>query len=69
MFVRGLVAQQPVAQLAHRKRPHRRKGLRVVRVDNEPRNFVIFIGHDSLFAKTRQRHIGEGKLRGHPLLG
>ena len=51
------------------KRAHRRKGLGVVRVDDQPRDFVGFIGHDLLVEKMRERQVGQRKLRGYALLG
>ena len=64
---RRVVAQQPVAQLAHRQRPHRREGLGVVRVHNQPRHFVGLVRHYLLIAKVLERQVGQRALRRHAL--
>ena len=47
----------------------RRKGLRVVRVRDQPGDFVLLVGNDLFGKEVRQRQVGEGKLGGHALLG
>ena len=63
-----LVGEQPVAQLADRERAHRRKGFRIVRIDNQPRYFIVSRRRTTCSVKKmRKRHIGQGKLRRHAL--
>ena len=40
-----------------------------MRVDNQPRDFVVFIGHYCFFKEVRERQIGQRKLRRHALFG
>ena len=40
-----------------------------MRVEDQPRNLVIFIGHQWLLNKAAKRQIGEADLSRHPLLG
>ena len=65
----GVVGEQPVAEFADGERTDGREGGGIVRVDDEARDFVGFVGDDLLVEEMRQRQIGEGELRGDALLG
>ena len=40
---------------------------RVVRVDDQPRHFIVLVRNDRLIEKLPKRHIGQRHLRGHAL--
>ena len=40
-----------------------------MRVHDQPRHFVGFVGYDLLLEEMRQRHIGQRELRRHALAG
>ena len=50
-LARRFVAQQPVAKLADGQVGNRRERGRVVRVDDQPRDFVVFVGNERLVEK------------------
>ena len=55
--------EQQLAELADGERGHRRERRRVVGVDDQPGDFVGFVGNDRLGEDRRQRHIGQRHLR------
>ncbi len=62
-----MVAQQPVAQAAHRQVADRGESAGVMRVDDQPGDFVAFVGNHRFEQKLLERHVGQGHLRGGAL--
>ncbi|MNS90716.1 hypothetical protein D3C72_1247780 [compost metagenome] len=60
-----LLAQEPIAEIPHRKVRYRRKGQRIVAIDNQPCDLVMFIRHQQLLEKGFQRHIRQRDARRH----
>src|SRR5690606_42078499 len=46
----------------------RGEGLRVVRIDDQPGDFVALVGNDGFLQELRKRHVGEHMAGGHALL-
>ena len=65
---RRRIGQQPIAKFADGQMRDRRERRPVVRIDDQPGDFVGFVGNDVLVQKGGQRQIGKGILRGHALL-
>jgi len=59
----GRVAQQPVAQVAHRQVAHRCEGGGVVVIDDQPRDFIVLVGHHRFVQEGRQRQVGQRQRR------
>ncbi|MCY1218751.1 hypothetical protein D9M72_307010 [compost metagenome] len=64
----GLLGQQPVAEVADREVRDRREGLRVVRVDDQPRDVVLLVGNQRLGEELLERRVGQHVACGHALL-
>lgn len=64
----GLFGQQPVAEVADAQVRHRRERLRVVPIDDEPRDVVFFIGNECLGQELLERRLGQHMARRHALL-
>ncbi len=62
-----LLAEQPVAEIAHGQVADRREGGGVMAVDDQPSDFIAFVGDQCFFEKTPERHIGQAHLRRHSL--
>ncbi|MNF97092.1 hypothetical protein D3C84_799080 [compost metagenome] len=63
----GLVAEQPVAQATHGQVADGGKSLLVMGVDDQPGDFIGFIGNQRFFEKMLERDIGKGHLCGNAL--
>ncbi len=66
---RGLVEEEPVAELAHGERGDFGEGVPVVRVEDEARDLVLVVRDDLLAQEVREVRVGERHLRGRALPG
>ena len=65
----GLLGEQPVAELADGQMRDGRERRGVVRIADQARDFVLFVGDEGLGEERLQRHIGQLHLGAHALLG
>ena len=63
-----VVGEQPIAQAADRQVGDRCERRAVMRVADQPRDFVSLVGNDRVIQQTLQREIGQRHLRRDPLL-
>ncbi|MNF73973.1 hypothetical protein D3C84_559930 [compost metagenome] len=62
-----MLAEQPVAQAAHRQVADRGEGGAVVAVDDQPGDFVVLVGNQRLVEEVLERDIRQRHLRGDAL--
>ena len=64
-----LITKQPFAELSDREAGNRRESCGIMRVNNQPRDFVRFIRNQRFLQKLPQGRVSQAKLRRHPFLG
>ena len=57
---------EPVTQAADGQACHRPECLGVMRIDDEPRDFIRFVRDHGFSEERPQRNIGDHHARGHP---
>ena len=65
----GRLGQQPIAKAPDGQVRNRLKRAAVMRVDNQPRDVVGFIGNDNFGQKLFERHVGQRHLGGSAFSG
>ncbi|MNE73612.1 hypothetical protein D3C80_1696340 [compost metagenome] len=64
----GFFTQQPVTKIPDGQMRNRGKRRDIMGIDNQPRDFILFIRHQQLLQKGFERHIGQRHFCRHTLL-